>query len=66
MTLKNYLETNNIKATPDQRSQLGRIISTKGDSTRYVTENHRNVKDYKESFLNKPKTQLAIINHLTK
>lgn len=66
MTLKEFLEENKINATPDQRSVIGRLISSKNDNKGYINEYGNNVKNYKESFLNNEKTINIIINYLTK
>lgn len=60
-TLKQFLEENGIKATPDQRSRLGRFISKPDDNNGRVREDGFKVKDYKEDFLNNEHTQMAII-----
>ena len=66
MTLKVYLEQNNIKATPDDRSRIGKLLSgCKHYFTRTIEDGH-NVKEYEESFLDDVNTQIIIINHLTK
>ena len=64
MTLKEFLEKNEIKATGKQRSQIGYKISQIGDNYGYVLEDGLNVKNYYEHFLNEPRTIDIILNHL--
>jgi len=66
MTLKEHLENHNLKATKDQRSQIGKLLSKIDDTTNRVLEDGWNVKDYDNSFLNDIKTSDIIINHLSK
>ena len=66
MTLKEFLLTHKVKATPDQRSCIGRLISTENDSDRLTLEDGHNVKDYKEDALNNDKKIELIINFLNK
>ena len=51
MTLKEYLEREGIKATPDQRSKIGCFISKKSEYKVKVIEDRWEVNDYQESFL---------------
>ena len=62
-TLKEHLEINLIKATPDQRSQIGVLISSENDSNSKVLEDGWNVKDYTKNFLNSVKTSNIIIKY---
>ena len=62
MTLKEYFTENEIEATPDERSKLGRVISRENDSNGYLIEDGRSVKDYKETFLKSHNTTVRIIN----
>ena len=66
MTLKQFLHQNKIKATDNDRCNIGRLISSENDSNGSIKEDGHRVKDYKESFLNDPKTQLLIIGFLSK
>ena len=66
MTLKNYLNQNNIKATPDDRSRIGVLLSNCKHSYIRTIEDGHNVKEYEESFLDDVETQIIIINYLTK
>lgn len=66
MTLKEHLEKNNVKATKDQRSQIGKLLSKIDNTTNRVLEDGWNVKDYDNSFLNDIRTSTIIINHLNK
>ena len=63
MTLKVYLEQNNIKATPDDRSRIGQLISSPDDSHGYTEEDGQRVKMYKLKFLESLKTQSLIIKY---
>lgn len=63
-TLKEYLEKNDIKVTPDQRSMLGRLISKENDNNGFVREDNFKVKDYKTDFLDNEETQMKIISFL--
>ena len=65
-TLKEHFEKHNIKATADQRSQIGLLISSNNDSNGLVLEDRWNVKDYKEKFLNSAKTAKIIIGYFNK
>lgn len=66
MTLKEYLEENQLYATPDQRSQIGYLLSQTGDNKGYVLEDGYNVKNYYKSFLNSERTSDIIINYFNK
>ena len=66
MTLKEFLLTHKVKATPDQRSCIGRLISSECDSNGLTLEDGHNVKDYKEDALNNDKTTELIIGFLNK
>ena len=66
MTLKNFLNENNIKSTPNERAKLGLLLSCIGDSKGKVEEDGYMCKDYKSGFLNSKKTQKIIIEYLTK
>lgn len=63
MTLKQYFDIHNIKATPDDRSRIGRIISSPDDSHGYTVEDGQDVKVYKFKFLSSLKTQSLIIKY---
>ncbi len=64
MTLKEFLEGANLKVTPDQRSQIGYLISKKGDSSKKVIEDNWKVKDYHLEHLTSDETQNIIMNYL--
>ena len=64
MTLKEFLENHKILCSPNQRSKIGLLISSKNDSNGRVIEEGYNVKDYKESFLESKNVTDIIINFL--
>jgi len=64
MTLKQFLDTNNIQSNQSQRSKLGILIATENDSNGKIIENLCMVKDYKDGVLEQEETISKIINHL--
>jgi hypothetical protein len=64
MTLKEFLEGAGLSVTPDQRSELGRLISKEDDHFRKVIEDKWNVKDYHLAHLTSNDTQNIIIKFL--
>jgi dsDNA-binding SOS-regulon protein len=64
MTLKEYLEGAGLNITPDQRSQLGILISKQEDHFRRVLEGRWNVKDYYLKHLKSDETHNIIMNFL--
>lgn len=65
MTLKEYLESNGVNATPDQRSRLGHLISSPGDYIGRVIEDGHNVKDYRIEYLKSEDVCLTILSFLS-
>lgn len=66
MTLKEFFDENNVKVTPDQRSEIGRLISSNSKILGYVNEDGHNVKNYCPEFLQQQETTKSIINYLNK
>lgn len=63
MTLKEYFILHSIDASPNQRSKIGELISSKNDSIGRVIEDGWNVKDYREEFLQCDITIGIILNY---
>jgi len=63
MTLKEYFILHSINATPDQRSQIGVLLSYSYDSNKRVIENGWSVIDYREEFLKCDITIGIILNY---
>lgn len=64
MTLKKYLKGAGLNITPDQRSQLGGLISKENDHSKRVIEDKWNVKDYHLKHLESDETNNIIMNFL--
>jgi hypothetical protein len=62
-TLKEYLESNGVDVTPDQRSKLGLSFSHY-KTDKLVLENGFWVKDYDYNFLESEPSQIIIISFL--
>jgi hypothetical protein len=65
-TLKEYLIHHRIEVTPDQRSELGRLLSGPEDNNGKVLEDGFMVKDYKIEYLDNHETQKRIISYFHK
>lgn len=64
MTLKQFLEENNIKVTNDQRSRIGYALKWDGESIGYVPEKNYMVNDYPKEYFQLEKTQKKILKFL--
>jgi len=66
MTLKEFLEENNIQVTDVQRSRIGYALKWDGKAIGYVPEKNYMVNDYPKSYFELEKTQKKIMNELMK
>jgi hypothetical protein len=62
LTLKEFLEFNSIKATSNDRSKIGILLSFY-QTKDYKEEDNGKVKLYSESFLNDDTTIIIIMNY---
>lgn len=63
MTLKEYFNNSNIDASPDDRSRIGLLISSKGDSEGKVLEDGQIVKNYVDGYLENPKSEQIMMKY---